>query len=229
MNIATNLSRIQQRMEKAALRSNRNPAEVRLIAVSKIHSASAIRAAYDAGQRRFGENYVQETLQKQEAPELAELHDIEWHFIGHLQRNKTRQLIGRVALIETIDSLRLLHEVAKRAQQGNQTVDVLLQVNIALENTKSGCLPQDLGELLSAAKEQCSLRIRGLMAIPPLETDAEISRGYFRLLRDLREEHGGPKVLPELSMGMSHDFEVAIEEGATLVRVGTAVFGPRQR
>lgn len=227
MTIAERLARVRQRIEQAATRAGRDPSEPRLVAVSKIHSPESVREAYEAGQRLFGENYVQELREKQQS--LGDLDDLKWHFIGHLQRNKVRQVVGSVDLIETIDSQRLLDEVARRAENASVDIGILVQVNIRGEESKSGCDPEGLGELLEAVDRQRRVVLRGLMVLPPFELEAEETRPYFSELRELRERHGGAAALPELSMGMSHDFEVAIEEGATLVRVGTAIFGPRGR
>ncbi len=227
MTIAERLTGVRRKIAEAARRAGRDPSQVRLVAVSKIHPPEAIREAYDAGQRLFGENYVQELRAKQQS--LEDLSELHWHFIGHLQRNKARQVVGRVNLIETIDSKRLLVEVAKRATHACVDVGVLIQVNIRREESKSGCDPDELSHLLEAVKESPRVEPRGLMVLPPFELEADETRPYFQELRALRDRHGGPERLPELSMGMSHDFEVAIEEGATLVRVGTAIFGPRTR
>lgn len=225
MSIAERLAGVRQRIDAAAREAGRDPTEVRLVAVSKLHDPEAIRAAYAAGQRIFGENYVQELLAKQEA--LADLGEIRWHFIGHLQRNKAKHLVGGVALLETVDSIKLIRELDKRAARQGEEVRVLIQVHIGDEETKSGCEPGELPELLGAIRESTWIRPRGLMVIPPFELDADETRPYFRALRELRDRHGGAGALPELSMGMSHDFEVAVAEGSTLVRVGTAIFGPR--
>ena len=227
MTIAERLARVRRQMADAARRSGRDPSEIQLVAVSKIHPAEAIREAYEAGQRLFGENYVQELRDKQQS--LGDLADLKWHFIGHLQRNKVRRIVGVVKLIETVDSKRLLDEVAKRAERASVNAGVLIQVNIRREQSKSGCDPDRLGELLAAVEDQPRVVSRGLMVLPPFELDADETRPYFEDLRELRDRYGGVEALPELSMGMSHDFEVAIEEGATLVRVGTAIFGQRSR
>lgn len=224
MSVSDNLRRVREAIARAAERAGRDPESVELVAVSKLHPPATIREAYEAGQRSFGENYVQEMQAK--AEELADLEELRWHFIGHLQRNKVKHLVGVVSLLETIDSQRLLAEVEKRTPE-DQTLEVLIQVKIGDESTKSGCDPEELGELLAAARASARVRPRGLMVIPPFELAAEQTRTYFAKLRGLRDAHGGAEALPELSMGMSHDFEEAIEEGATMVRVGTAVFGPR--
>jgi pyridoxal phosphate enzyme (YggS family) len=227
VSIAENLQLVRTKISEAALRVGRDPAEVQLVAVSKRQPIEAIREAYEAGQRHFGENYVQELSNKRQA--LSELSDIRWHFIGHLQRNKVRHLIGAVDLIQTIDSERLLDEVDKRAAAGEIGTVVLLQVNIGEEESKSGCSPHELPRIIDHLSSTPWVNPRGLMVIPPYELDAEDTREYFRALRELGVQLGGDGSPPQLSMGMSHDFEVAVEEGATFVRVGTSIFGPRMR
>ena len=225
MTVDESLARVRRRIAEAERRAGRALGSVELVAVSKLQPVEAIRSAYRAGQRLFGESYVQELLSKRER--LADLPDLGWHFIGHLQRNKARQVVGRVAVVESVDSIKLAEELAKRAEATGATVSVLAQVDVAGEETKNGCARGELGALLDAVEAAGSLRLRGLMAIPPFEVEPEEARRHFAALRELRDRHGGAERLPELSMGMSGDFEVAIEEGATLVRVGTALFGPR--
>jgi len=222
--LAQRLGRVQGRIEAAARAAGRATDSVRLIAVSKRKPVADIRAAHEAGCRDFGENYGQELLEKQ--AQLADLSDIRWHHIGHLQRNKVRQLVGKTALLHGVDSVRLLTELEKRAGAAQVVVDLLLQVNVSGEQSKSGCAPPELPALLDAVRGHEHLRAIGLMAMPPF-VEAQQARPYFQRLRSLRDDHGGSDRLPELSMGMSHDFEVAIEEGATIVRVGTAIFGQR--
>jgi pyridoxal phosphate enzyme (YggS family) len=224
--ISERLADVRERIRRAAEAAGRDPLFVGLVAVSKTQPPERIRAAYDAGQRDFGENYVQELRSKQEA--LSDLAGIRWHFIGHLQRNKARQVVGRVALVQTVDSLGLLEELGKRAVAAGTEAEILLQVDVAGEETKSGCSPEELRTLVTAARERPGVRLRGLMAIPPWEDEPEGSRRHFVALRELRDGSGGTAALPELSMGMSGDFEVAVEEGATIVRVGTAIFGARR-
>jgi pyridoxal phosphate enzyme (YggS family) len=216
--VPARLSAVRARIEAACARAGRDPAEVTLVAVSKRQSVEAIRAAYDAGQRVFGENYVQELAHKAEA--LGELPGLRLHFIGHLQRNKAK-LVRRVAhAVETLDSIRLADALAGA---GGAPLPVLAQVNVAREPQKSGCAPEDLAALVAHVRALPSLRLEGLMTVPPASDDPEASRPCFRALRELGAEHG----LPALSMGMSADLEVAVEEGATMVRVGTAIFGAR--
>lgn len=223
--IAKRLESVRTRIEKSASRVGRPPFEVTLVAVSKKHSAEAIREAYGAGQRHFGENYAQELREK--ARDLEDLPDIHWHFIGHLQRNKAKYVVPYASLLETVDSLRLIEEVDRLAVRSRRVLPCLVQVNVGGEAQKSGCASGDADKLLQAVESAEGLEPRGLMTIPPWDLEAEETRKYFHLLKQLRDELGGKERLPELSMGMSHDFEEAIEEGATLVRVGTAIFGAR--
>ena len=227
MTVAGDLAEVRDRIAEAARSSGRDPASVTLVAVSKVQPAQKVRAAYEAGHRHFGENYVQEMRAKQE--ELPDLAEARWHFIGHLQRNKARQVVGHAAMVETVDSVRLAAELEKRAAAAETTVEVLLQVAVVDEETKSGCEPDELPALIETAEAAPHLEVRGLMTIPPWETDPEDARRYFVALRELRDRLGGEALLPELSMGMSGDYDVAIEEGATIVRVGTAIFGARHR
>lgn len=208
----------------AAVRERIANPRVRLVAVSKRKPAEAIAAAHAAGCLDFGENYVQELADK--AEELAHLTPSpRWHFIGHLQRNKVKALLAaKPALIHGVDSPRLLREIDKRADEGT-TVDVLLQVNVSSEASKSGCAPSEVDELVTLAAGLPRVRVRGLMTMPPAG-DSSAARTCFSKLRAIAERIGRD-TLPELSMGMSHDFEVAVEEGATLIRVGTAIFGAR--
>lgn len=203
------------------------PAGVGLVAVSKFHPAEAIRAAYDVGQRRFGESRVQELLGKE--PELPA--DIDWHFIGHLQTNKVRQVVGRACMIESVGSHRLLECVAAEAQKQGIRQDILVEINIGAEASKSGIAPEELPGLLECAHALPSLRVRGLMSIPPAADAPGASRPYFAQMRGLFERaqaaQGGNVSMEYLSMGMSADFADAILEGANLVRVGTALFGAR--
>jgi PLP dependent protein len=205
------------------------PPGVTLVAVSKTQPAEAVREAYAAGQRDFGENYAQEWREK--AAALAGLRDLVWHFIGALQTNKVKYVVGRpedapdsprAAWIHTVDRLSLAEEVSRRSERRGATTRVLLEVNVAGEASKSGCAPADLPRLAEAVRRLPGLELRGLMCIPPAEGDP---RPHFAALRELRDGLG--MSLPDLSMGMSGDYEAAIAEGSTLVRVGTAVFGAR--
>jgi pyridoxal phosphate enzyme (YggS family) len=226
--IADNLARVRARVAEAALRSGRGAGDVRLVAVSKTFPIEAIREAYAAGQRDFGENKVQEALQKIEAAaDMA----IGWHLIGHLQSNKARKAAGRVDWIHAIDSVDLLQRVDQAASEAGRPVRVLVQVDLALEPTKFGAPVERVPEILAAAGRLHGACLCGLMLLPPIVEDPGDARPWFRRLRELRDrwvDTGVPaESLQELSMGMSHDFEVAIEEGATLVRVGSAIFGSR--
>lgn len=218
--LARTLAEVRARIAAACAPSGRDPATVELVAVSKLQSQEAVRAAYAAGQRVFGENYVQELLTKAEA--CVDLVDLRWHFIGHLQRNKAKEVVRAGATVETVDSVKLAEALAERAAREGRVLDVFLQVNVAAEPQKSGCAPAEVGAVLAAVRAQGALRPRGLMTVPPAEGDP---RPWFALLRELAREHG----LHALSMGMSADLEAAIAEGATHVRVGTAIFGGRPR
>lgn len=215
--IARGLDEVRARIAIAAARAGRRPDDVTLVAVSKTKPVEAIRAAYALGQRIFGENYVQELEEKRHA--LRDLPDLELHFIGHLQRNKVKVAVDCADVVATVDSERLLLEVAKRAPRPTR---ILLQVNVAREPQKGGCDPEELPALVTLARQHPTLLVDGLMTIPPAGS-AEEARPFFRALRALRDAHG----LRVLSMGMSEDLEVAIEEGATHVRVGSAIFGAR--
>ena len=226
--IAGNIAAVQERIRVATIAAGRDPRSVRLLAVSKTFSADYVRAAYAVGQRDFGENKVQEALQKIEA--TAEL-PIRWHLIGHLQSNKARRAGTAFAAIHSIDSVDLLRRVDQAAQGERATPDVYIQVDLAGEATKFGAPEADVPAIARAALECRAAKLRGLMLLPPWFDDPQQARPYFRRLRLLRDrlvEEGIPESqLRDLSMGMSHDFEIAIQEGATLVRVGTAIFGKR--
>jgi len=227
--IAENMAQIRSRIAQACQRSGRNPEAVRLIAVSKVKPASDIDAAFAAGQHLFGESYVQEFRDK--APQVQS--PVEWHYIGGLQSNKVKYLRGKVAMIHSVDRLSLAEEISRQWQKENASCKILLQVNIGGEDQKSGCKPEQLEQLVRASAALPELQVCGLMCLPPYCADAEEVRPYFRRMRELAEQIEQltiPNVsMTELSMGMSGDFEVAVEEGATLVRVGTAIFGERIR
>ena len=231
--ISSRLQEVRERIEKACARSGRDPSEVKLLAVSKTKPAEDITAAYLAGQRLFGENKVQELCAKQ--PLLPD--DIEWHMIGHLQRNKVRQLLGKTVLIHSVDSLRLARQISeesmRRTEEGKSAspVNILLEVNVAREESKFGFFVE---ELPAAVEEIASLQgicVRGLMTSAPYVEIAEENRKIFRKLVqlsvDIARKNIDNIVSCELSMGMSGDYEVAVEEGATIVRVGTGIFGSR--
>jgi pyridoxal phosphate enzyme (YggS family) len=224
--ISDNLRRVLDRIAGACLRASRDPAGVTLVAVSKTKSAAAVEDAWKAGQRVFGENYVQEMLAKQDS--LTRLEGLSWHFIGRLQRNKVKHVVGRAAMIQTVDSVRLAAEIEKRAAARDLKADVLIEVNVGGEDQKAGAVEEEARAVMDAVRASPHLALRGLMAIPPFEDDPEQSRKWFVMLREIRERLGGEKILPELSMGMTADFEAAVEEGATMVRVGTAIFGERR-
>ncbi len=228
--VAENLEIVRQRLAGTCRRCGRDETDVQLVAVSKTFSPEVIREAIAAGQRDFGENYVQELLAKQESL-AAEL--VRWHFIGHLQTNKVRSIIGSVHLIHSVDSFRLAEEIHRRAERIGRTVGILVEVHMTDEATKSGVAPADAPDLIREIARLDRVAIRGLMTMGPFSDDPNDSRPAFRRLRELRariDEAALPGVrLEHLSMGMTHDFEVAIEEGATIVRIGTAIFGSRRR
>jgi hypothetical protein len=213
------LAAVRQRIARAADRAHRDPAGILLLAVTKVFPASTIQEAYDLGLRDFGENYVQEFEGK--APALARLEGARFHLIGHLQSNKSKKAAELFQVIQTVDSAKL----ARRLNESGRALDVMLEVKLSEENAKSGADPSELPALIAAVRECPNLSLLGLMTIPPWSEDPEASRLYFRRLRELAELHG----LHGLSMGMSHDIETAIEEGSTCVRVGTALFGQRQK
>jgi pyridoxal phosphate enzyme (YggS family) len=212
------LAAVRERIGRAAERARRDPAEITLLAVTKVFPAAAIREAWGLGLREFGENYVQELETKW--PEVADLADARFHLIGHLQSNKSKKAAELFQVIETVDSPKL----ARRLNDAGRQLEVMLEVKLSEEEAKSGADPEELAELIEAVRGCGNLRLLGLMTMPPWTEDAEASRPYFRRLRELAERHG----LRQLSMGMSHDLEAAIEEGATSVRVGTALFGKRE-
>jgi PLP dependent protein len=226
--IASNLAAVRERIAAAARSAGRHSSSVRLVAVSKTFPVEAIRTAYEAGQRDFGENKVQEGLQK--IAETTEL-EIRWHLIGHLQSNKSRKAGPAFASIHSIDSIDLLRRVDAAAADADATPEVLIQVDLAGETTKHGAPADDVAGIARAALDCRAARLSGLMLLPPWSDDPETTRPYFRRLRELRDRLAAEGIdrshLGELSMGMSHDYEVAIEEGATIVRVGTAIFGKR--
>jgi len=223
--IAARLAEVRQQIDEAVVRAGRPPGAVRLLAVSKTKPAAAIRAAHAAGQREFGESYAQELAQK--AEELRDLDGLVWHFIGRLQRNKAKQVAQAARVIHTVDRPELAAELGKRAAAAGVRVRILVEVNVAGEASKGGCTPAELAAVLAAVAAEPSLDAAGLMTIPPVTDDPEGARAFFAELRALRDRHGGAAALPELSMGMTHDFAVAVAEGATIVRVGTAIFGAR--
>jgi pyridoxal phosphate enzyme (YggS family) len=233
MSIAENIASVRQRIRAAALRAGRESDSVLLMAVSKTFNAAYIQEAYDAGIRVFGENRVQEFAGKVQAVRGLEL--ARFHMIGHLQSNKAAKAAELFDAIDSVDSLKLAERLNEAAAAVGKKLSVLVEINVGGETAKSGIAPRspELDRLLSAAPSLQSLEIRGLMTIPPFTEDPEAARPYFRSLRELRDQIAARKLhaidMRTLSMGMSHDFEVAIEEGSTCVRVGTAIFGERQK
>jgi pyridoxal phosphate enzyme (YggS family) len=226
--ICDNLDRIRTRIQEAAVNCGRNPQEIRLVAVSKRIPAKAVVEAYRCDQVIFGENYLQDAREKimQLKPSL------QWHFIGHLQSNKARMAAELFQVIETVDRLKIARALDRHAGELEKTLEVLIQVNVGREQQKSGVLPEETKGLLQDIRTLSNLKVRGLMTMPPYGRDPEAGRPWFRELKQLAVQLACKGLFEdndavELSMGMSADFTVAIEEGATLVRVGTAIFGPR--
>jgi hypothetical protein len=226
--IADRLAEVRERIAAAARSAGRDPSSVRLIAVSKTFPLNLIRDAYAAGQRDFGENRVQEALQK--IDESTDL-EIRWHLLGHLQTNKARKAAPAFATIQSVDSIELIQKLDRAAEEAEAKSELLIQVDLAGEATKFGASPTEVPRLFEAAAACSAARVVGLMTLPPVPETPEDARPWFTRLRDLRDgwsASGVPaSMLRELSMGMSGDFEVAIQEGATMVRVGTAIFGSR--
>ena len=233
MTISENIERVRECISRAAARVKRNPDSITLMAVSKTVDGDRIHQAYAAGLRVFGENRVQEFAEK--AASLQDLAGVEWRLIGHLQSNKANKAVELFNAVDSVDSLRLAEKLNQSAAQSGKTMPVLIEIKVGEEESKSGIPPSspELGELLSAAPKLSNLRIRGLMMVPPFTEDPEGARMHFRFLRDLRDSIAARKLpgiaMDVLSMGMSHDFEVAIEEGSSCVRVGTAIFGERPK
>lgn len=231
MSISDNLSRIRERIEAARCRAGRLSEEITLMGVSKTVAPAQIREAYESGLRVFGENRVQEFAGKIES--LRDLLQVEWHMIGHLQTNKAAKAAELFTCIDSVDSLRLSQRLDSAASELGKKISVLIEINIGSESAKNGLAPHssELEVLLHAAPQLSALEFRGLMTVPPYNEDPEGSRPFFRKMRDLFDQISAKKLpgveMKVLSMGMSHDFEIAIEEGATCVRIGTAVFGER--
>ncbi len=209
---------VRARIARAAERARRDPPEITLLAVSKMFPAVRIEEAYVAGLREFGENYVQEFEEK--APEVKQLAGARFHLIGHLQSNKSKKAADLFDVVQTVDSAKL----ARRLDEVGKPLEAMIEVKLSGEEAKAGADPAEVPALVEAVRGCRNLKLVGLMTMPPWSEDAEASRPYFRRLRELGEQHG----VPGLSMGMSHDFEVAIEEGSTCVRIGTAIFGSRK-
>lgn len=233
MSIADNIAEIYVRIARAAARVHRNADSIILMAVSKTVEPERIQEAYAAGMRVFGENRVQEFEGKSAA--LGELKNAQWHLIGHLQSNKTKKAAELFHAIDSVDSLRLAEKLNQAAAEAGKKLEALIEIKVGQEESKAGILidSPELENLLQAAPQLENLQIRGLMTVPPFTEDPEGARPYFRLLRELRDQIAARKLpaiaMDVLSMGMSHDFEVAIEEGSTCVRVGTAIFGARPK
>jgi len=232
MSIAENIALVREQIANAARRAGRNATDVSLMAVTKTVSPEQIREAYDEGVRRFGENRVQEFAGKLQA--LSDLNGAEWHMIGHLQSNKSRAAAELFQAVDSVDSLRLLQRLSSAAQERGKRIPVLIEINIGEEAAKSGLAADsaELEHILTSAPQHECVEIRGLMTVPPFSEDPEQSRPFFRRMRALKDRIAARKLpnvnLNVLSMGMSQDFEVAIEEGSTCVRIGTALFGERR-
>jgi|SRR6266550_2511316 len=232
MSIVENLARVRERIAAAARRAGRNPKEITLLGVSKTFPVERIREAHAAGLRVFGENRVQEFADK--AGSLHDLADAEWHLIGHLQSNKAAKAAGLFGAIDSVDSVRLAEKLNGAAENACKTLPILIEINVGGEDAKSGIAPasQELEQILLAAPSWGNLKVRGLMTVPPYAENPEEARPFFRHLREIRDQISSRKLsaigMEVLSMGMSHDFDVAIEEGSTCVRVGTAIFGLRE-
>ena len=225
--IEGNLKEVHKRIEEACARRGRSPEEITLIAVSKTKPLEDLKEAYRCGERTFGENKVQEIIAK--APDMPE--DVRFHMIGHLQRNKVRQVIPHTALIHSVDSLRLAKQIQEDAAREGRTVDILLEVNVAREESKFGFFAEEVEDAVREICQFPNVRIRGLMTIAPFVEDPEENRAIFRKLNELSVDIAGKNIdnviMGVLSMGMTGDYEVAIEEGATMIRVGTGIFGAR--
>lgn len=227
MSIQSNIEYIQELKGKAAERSGRKPEDVLLVAVTKLHGPDEMNEAIDAGITDIGENKVQEILDKYDR-----VKPVRWHLIGHLQTNKVKYIIDKVSMIHSVDSMKLAKEIEKRAAQHDLIMDILVQVNSAEEESKFGITTEETDQLIADIAEQCPhIRIKGLMCIAPFEENPEDVRGYFAEVKQIYDKYAETKTerldFEYLSMGMTHDFEVAIEEGSNLIRVGTAIFGYR--
>ncbi len=225
--VARRLALIRERVAEAALRKGRRPEEIKILGASKAQPPEKIREAVEAGLEILGENYVQEAEKKKAL--LSDL-PVSWHLIGYLQKNKARKALQLFDLIQTVDRPEIAQRLSRLAQEMGRTLPVFIEVNVGGEETKAGILPEKVPDLVRLIKDLPALDLQGLMTIPPYSPDPEDSRKFFRKLRELKEQVEDFYELKhplELSMGMSHDYEVAVEEGATLVRIGTALFGPR--
>ncbi len=226
--VTENLKTVESNIVRACERSGRNRADVTLIAVSKTKPVEQMEEAMAAGMRTFGENKVQEIIKKQ--PYFPD--DVDWHMIGHLQRNKVRQIAGKVAMIHSVDSLRLAEQIQKEYEAIGKVAKILIEVNIAREETKFGLMPEETEAVIREAAKMGNIEVRGLMTIAPYVEDPQENRVHFcnlrKLLVDINSKNIDNVNMTELSMGMTGDYEIAIEEGATFVRVGTGIFGSRQ-
>ena len=229
--IADRVAAVRERIARAAERASRSPAEVTLVAVSKTHPTPAVREAFAAGVRDFGENRVQEAEEKVEATVDLAAAGLRWHLVGHLQSNKARRAAALFDVVESVDSIELGRRLAREAAAARRTLSTLIQVDLAGEETKFGLEEAQLFPALEALRDAPGLRVDGLMVLPPYLEDPVAARPFFRRLRALAERARSEGLIAgsELSMGMSHDFEAAVEEGATIVRVGTAIFGQREK
>lgn len=218
---------VLENIKKACERSGRNPEDITLISVTKTHGAELINEAIDAGAKDIGENKAQELCNKYD-----DVKPVRWHFIGHLQTNKVKTIVDKVVMIHSVDSDKLASEIDKRAKSSGVVMDILVEINIGMEDSKSGATEEEARDLIKKIRDEYqNLRVRGLMCVPPITDNPENSRRYFRKLKDIFEsikELSEDEYFDTLSMGMSGDYEVAIEEGATVVRVGTAIFGARE-
>jgi pyridoxal phosphate enzyme (YggS family) len=222
-NLQSRIQVVEQRLADAVQKAGRQRSDIQLVAVTKKFSSTVIQEAYQAGLREFGENYVQEFAAKR--PAVGDLPDARYHLIGHLQSNKVRIAVALFDVIQTVDSSKLLERLNDVAGEQAKQLELLLEIKLSDEASKTGARPEDILAVLESAAKCRNVRVSGLMTMPPWSEDAELSRPYFRRLAELARQYS----LPELSMGMSNDFEVAIEEGATIVRVGTALFGARPK
>jgi len=229
--IKDNIARVRARIAAAAERAGRDPAQIKLVAVSKTKPVGAICEAYAEGLRAFGENYAQELVSKSESEQLCGLGGVEWHMIGHIQTNKVKALIGKTALIHSLDSVRLAGEIQKQAEKASVAVDALMEVNIAKEPNKFGFFPEEAQQAAEIIASHNNIRLLGLMACAPITDSPEHNRSYFqnlyKLFLDISNKSIDNTSMRILSMGMSGDFEVAIEEGSTMLRIGTQLFGRR--
>jgi PLP dependent protein len=222
--IAENIARLRERIYNQAVKAGRNPDDVTLVAVSKNVDSDRIKEAREAGITDFGENYVQEAREK--IPRVGE--GVVWHMIGRLQTNKVKYVVPLFHLIHSVDSLRLAEEISSQALKCDKTMEILIQVNIGCEKAKAGVNPEGLPQLLEAVSSLKGIGVKGLMGMPPYDSDPEKARPFFKSLRELRDKLPDSRSLTHLSMGMSADFEAAIDEGATILRIGTALFGGRK-